>query len=469
VEGSTNQSLSARPMKIHFECPNGHQISVDPEAAGQPVRCPECGRSVEVPELLPPISSDDRPESDAEQSPWSDSVPVLSPVSGAAETASDQFSERPGADVPVLPAVVSPSQGEPSQSARSEAGRQRAAQTESGSQSDGAGEEKAGDVRPAHPRVPVHPHSGAPPVRKGRAPAEPTPAPWQKSTKATKKPAAAAPAKAASGKPAGAKAPSAKPAVAKPATQQSKLAKASKASGPAKPDPQPTARGSARTASAAVVGEAVPVESSPPGRSRLGLLRRSRRPRREQIAQGNGQQPHGSADRAGEQRVWHARGPRLMPADVYRPDADHVRMVKWLAVFLGLTVLFSLIPVVRFLYFNPETAPGWARFVLLAAAIEGAFILWMLAAPDWASVWVVMLVFAVVAALYGMGTAIATATPPHQPLPLGLAEVRTRAAGWCGAVMLVMALATYVCGRVSAKWRRVYELTRGKRTGAGTR
>jgi len=158
-----------------------------------------------------------------------------------------------------------------------------------------------------------------------------------------------------------------------------------------------------------------------------------------------------------------------MPADVYRPDADHVRMVKWLAVFLGLTVLFSLIPVVRFLYFNPETAPGWARFVLLAAAIEGAFILWMLAAPDWASVWVVMLVFAVVAALYGMGTAIAAATPPHQPLPLGLAEVRTRAAGWCGAVMLVMALATYVCGRVSAKWRRVYELTRGKRTGAGTR
>ncbi len=145
-----------------------------------------------------------------------------------------------------------------------------------------------------------------------------------------------------------------------------------------------------------------------------------------------------------------------------------MRTVKWLAVFLGLAVLFSLAPVVRFLYFNPETAPGWARFVLLAAAVEAVFIVWMLAAPDWASVWVVMLVFAVVATLYGMGTAIAAATPPHQPLPLGLAEVRTRAASWCGAVMLVMGLATYACGRLSAKWRRVYELTHGRRTRPGT-
>ncbi len=450
-------------MKIHFQCPSGHPLSVDPKTAGRRVRCAQCGRSVEVPELLPPVNPDDRPEPVAEPSPWADAVPVLSPVSGDSETVSEPLSERPKSDVPVLPPVASAGKDETPPAAGAKAKAPSAVEDGAASQSVGA--EKPSDAKPAHQPAPTRPRPGAPPVRKHQAVARPVSQGPNKNEQGTKsKPAAGTPATASGEKPAPA------------AADKGTAAEAPGLSGRPVNTPAPAPR-AARVdknrapadASGAVVGEAIPVEPSAPPTSRLGLLRRSRRPRREETAEGNGQQPDEPADRVGERRAQGPRGPRLVPANVYRPDADHVRTVKWLAVFLGLTVLFSLAPVVRFLHLNPETAPGWARFVLLAAAVEAVFILWMLAAPDWASVWVVMLVFAVVAALYGMGTAIAAATPPHQPLPLGLAEVRTTAASWCGAVMLVMALATYVCGRISAQWRRVYELTHGRRTRPSTR
>lgn len=146
-----------------------------------------------------------------------------------------------------------------------------------------------------------------------------------------------------------------------------------------------------------------------------------------------------------------------MPADVYQPDADKITTVKWLGFFLGLAVLFSVLPVVAKMYLNLQTAPGWARVVLLMAGLQIVYIAWMLNAPDWASVWVVMLVFASVSAVYGTATAAALATPVDRPMLLGMEEVRFSAATWCGAVLAVMALATYLCGRLSAKWRRSWE------------
>jgi len=153
---------------------------------------------------------------------------------------------------------------------------------------------------------------------------------------------------------------------------------------------------------------------------------------------------------------WFRRGPRLMPPTAYKPDEGRVQTVQWLAFFLGLVVLFGVAPALG--YLNLGTAPGWARAVLLLAALEAVYIAWMLATPDWASVWVVMLVFAFVSAAYGMATAIAVATPLDKPMPLGMGELRGSAAQWCGSVLLVHALATYLCGRTSAKWRRAFEL-----------
>ena len=165
-----------------------------------------------------------------------------------------------------------------------------------------------------------------------------------------------------------------------------------------------------------------------------------------------------------------------MPPGVYWPDAGNVATVRWLALILGLVVAFSIVPVVYLTHFNPASAPDWARVVLAVAAVQAAYIAWMLNAPDWASIWVLMLVFAAVSALYAVATAVAVATPLEQPIWLDVGEVRNSAGAWCGAVLAAMSLATYLCGRTATKWRRTFELQTagrgkdgGRRTGEGGR
>ena len=123
---------------------------------------------------------------------------------------------------------------------------------------------------------------------------------------------------------------------------------------------------------------------------------------------------------------------------------------------------FSTFPVWDHL--NLATAPDWARIVLLLAALEAFYILWMLLTPDWASVWVVTLIFALVATLYGMATAVAMASPLDQPLPLELGPLRRVAPRCCGSVALCTLLAAYLCGHMSATWRRAAELRIGGRS-----
>jgi hypothetical protein len=155
------------------------------------------------------------------------------------------------------------------------------------------------------------------------------------------------------------------------------------------------------------------------------------------------------------------RGPRVMPIDTYQADPSKRIAVRWLALWLGLAVAFSVLPLFSGGYLNPAVAPlwpWWARLVLLVAVLQATYIAWMLGSPDWASVWVVMIVFTGVAMLYGMTTAVVVASPPHRPMPLDLGEVRHAARAWCSSVLLVMALATYLAGRTASRWRRAFEL-----------
>jgi hypothetical protein len=81
----------------------------------------------------------------------------------------------------------------------------------------------------------------------------------------------------------------------------------------------------------------------------------------------------------------------------------------------------------------------------------------MLNAPDWATAWVVMLVCALVATGYAVVTAMVLATPIDHPLIWDLAEVRRWATLWSAAVVVVMGLATYCCGRTSARLFRGFQ------------
>jgi hypothetical protein len=152
------------------------------------------------------------------------------------------------------------------------------------------------------------------------------------------------------------------------------------------------------------------------------------------------------------QRVF--RQPRFMPADVCQASPAQVRTVLLLAALLAGAVVLSLVPVMWLGHLNPQTAPAWSRAVMLLAAVQIVFVVWMVNAPDWATLWVVMLVSALVATAYAVAMAAAFATPVNQSLILGMGEVRRGATGWCACVLAVMSAATYLCGRASVRWRR---------------
>jgi hypothetical protein len=138
---------------------------------------------------------------------------------------------------------------------------------------------------------------------------------------------------------------------------------------------------------------------------------------------------------------------------VYRADRGHVQTVWWLAALLALVAAFGVLPAAG--HANLAAAPPWARAALLVAALQAVYIVWMAFAPDWSTVWVAMLVSATVATLYAAATALALVTPLDAPLPLGMGDIRGRLGRWCGAVVMLNALATYACGRTSARWRRI--------------
>ena len=163
-------------------------------------------------------------------------------------------------------------------------------------------------------------------------------------------------------------------------------------------------------------------------------------------------------------RGWFRRRVRWMPPDAYEPDAGRVRAVRWLAFLLVLGVVASTMP--AWGHVNLQTAPNWARIVLLLAALQAFYVVWMVTAPDWASVWVVMIVFLFTAALYGMATAIVIGAPPTRPLPLAIGDLRPFAARWCGAVLAFHLLAICLCGHTSATWRRACELEVARRLDA---
>jgi hypothetical protein len=132
------------------------------------------------------------------------------------------------------------------------------------------------------------------------------------------------------------------------------------------------------------------------------------------------------------------------------PHAEFLRLV----VGLALVAAVNLLPVVWLGQWALGSAPGWARAAMAAAAIQAAYVAWSLAAPDWASIRVLTVVFAVSAALYGMVAAIALATPLSQAVSLGLNDLRMGAAAWCGALALLMAAAAWFASRFAGRWRR---------------
>jgi hypothetical protein len=151
----------------------------------------------------------------------------------------------------------------------------------------------------------------------------------------------------------------------------------------------------------------------------------------------------------------------------YQADPGKVQTTYMLSLALGALTLLCAAPALP--HINLLDAPNWARVVLIASAVQLIFICWMVSLPDWSTVWIGMVVFALVAALYGVAWAVITFTPEYMPVNfLDLDEppddpIRRRAGAWCFVMLMLSTLLTYACGRFSGRWRKQYELAKAMR------
>ncbi len=131
--------------------------------------------------------------------------------------------------------------------------------------------------------------------------------------------------------------------------------------------------------------------------------------------------------------------------------------VRWLALALAAIAVIGAMPARSYYYF--AGAPAWAQVILVIAVVQLLYIFWMASLPDWSTVWVTMIVFAVTSAVYGFALAVTLLTPVGQGLPLNLEQVHRIAPAWCGAMVLFTFLGAFLCGRYSFKWYKTYVLT----------
>lgn len=136
----------------------------------------------------------------------------------------------------------------------------------------------------------------------------------------------------------------------------------------------------------------------------------------------------------------------------YQADVAHKQTVYWLAAGLLLLALFQAAPVVR--HGNLGAAPDWARWALLIALVELAYVAWMATLPDWSTAWVAMMLCAAVAALYALALGAAVVTPRGRSVLFEMDDVRDAARYWCSAVILLTFLLAYACGHAAVSWRR---------------
>jgi hypothetical protein len=140
----------------------------------------------------------------------------------------------------------------------------------------------------------------------------------------------------------------------------------------------------------------------------------------------------------------------------YQPDADKRRTVYYLAAAMAGLSLFCMLPALPHL--NLGSAPAWAQVALLISLLQLAYAAWLASIPDWATLRASMIVFTIVAALYGLTMTVTLSTPQESTLPLDLSEVRRQAVLWCAGVVLLASLLAYGCGRAAWRWRRMLDL-----------
>ncbi len=408
-------------MTIRFQCPAGHLLRAPDDRAGRRVRCPKCKRTVEVPKQAQQAQAEKAPAKlDAEPRP-NISTTRVTQTDAQALVAKVRVKAAAGPSAKIVAQVPD----RPSKRSKALPAKPKAKPAVSRSP-------EPVPVQTPEPKPPPVEAVVCAPAENSRQSSLPPVVPVEVPSSKPMPPVKPVEVKPVEVKPVEVKPVEVKPVEKEPAKTESKR-ESSRHAG------RRDRRRRKRKGESATESVAAKPTSAPPS------------PDREPPKPSPHRQPKSQRPKPRPKR-------RTMTDDVYVPDIGHVVAVRWLAFFLSLAVTFSLCPVVYKMQLNPETAQWWARIVLLVAIVQVGFIVWMVNRPDWASVWVVMLVFAAVATLYAMAAAYVLATPIDYPILGGMEHVRNSSKTWCPAVLLVMSLVTYLSGRTSMRWRRAFEL-----------
>ena len=142
----------------------------------------------------------------------------------------------------------------------------------------------------------------------------------------------------------------------------------------------------------------------------------------------------------------------------YRPDRSRVQTVRLLAAALALLTGICLWPALANLGSFGDRL--WVSAVIFLSALQLAYIIWMVSVPDWSTLRVMMGVFTCVAAMYGMGMAVAFFSEPGDATVLHFSGPHARVTLWCGLIVILSGLIVYLLGRCDTSWRRAYWLSR---------
>jgi|GEM_PF-6632428 len=429
-------------MKILCKCPSGkHAIKVAAKFAGRTVRCPECGEPILVPKA--DEAAKDRGDSKSSSTKRSGKSSGKSPAKSSAKSSgkSDQTPKKKAA-TPPPPPPPKPSRTKSDRSSRPaplpRTDRPVQQPTESKKprpkplSRDTSRGESDRPTRPEPPKSsPVEPKSTEKRETKSQPVAPPVDA-KEKTGKRKKKPAETA------------------------HTESKQKSKP-------KPQPRPT-----RDVEPTAPPEPSPQKSEPTPKSKSKSKKKSKKKAKSKTSPAPESK---SADELpkprGRRRILQTDdGPKLMPEGTYRPEQRRVKSVRWLAVGLFALILATLAPAVWIEQLDLVSGKNWARAVTIIAVVQFFFVAWMVNMPDWTSVWIVMLVFAVSATIYGAVTAMVVMTPLDRPVPLGLELYRDMAQRWCAAMVLLNSLATYLCGYISVQWKRTVQSSHFARGGS---
>jgi hypothetical protein len=110
-------------------------------------------------------------------------------------------------------------------------------------------------------------------------------------------------------------------------------------------------------------------------------------------------------------------------------------------------------------------SPGiesWAYLLLLISGVQLVYAFYLVQLPDWSSVWVTMIVTAVVAVLYASGMGMSLMARPDNEIIAALGLTQLHDGGyltpWCFISTLLTALLSYMMVRTSLKWHKLFTL-----------